>query len=160
MYVPRLRNMILIAAAGLGLTACGYNDGYGYGGLSVGYGGGGYYRPYYGSYYGWYDDYYYPGIGFYIYDRRGYRHRWSDRHRRYWEGRRGSYSHHRPNWGGYRYQRRDYDGDGYRGDRYRSRDDSYRSRSGTYRSRGDNVRSDRYRSREERREDRRSRRER
>ena len=39
-----------------------------------GYGGYGYGSPYYGGYgygspyYGWYDDYYYPGTGYYVYD--------------------------------------------------------------------------------------------
>ena len=75
MSVPR--TLVLAAAATLGLSACTYDDGYGYGGLSVGYGSAGYYDPYYGgygygdygygygapSYYGWYDNYYYPGIG-------------------------------------------------------------------------------------------------
>lgn len=73
-------------------------DGYGYGGMSMGsgyYGGGPYYDPYYGpagyyggGYGGWYNDYYYPGRGYYVYDRRGSRHRWSDSQRAYWERRR------------------------------------------------------------------------
>ena len=145
MYVPRLRNITLILLAGLGVSACGYDRGYGYGGLSVGYGGygGGYYSPYRGNYYGWYDDFYYPGVGCDIYDRGGHRHRWSDRHRRYWEGRRGSARSYQPNWGGYRYQRRDYRDDNVRGGRdgYRSRD-TYRSRDGR-RSRDDGYRGDR-----------------
>lgn len=90
----------LLAAAGLvGALALGgcYDDGYGYGGVSVGSGyyGGGYYDPYWnnGGYYpggyGWYDGFYYPGNGYYVYDRGGRRHRWSDTQRRYWEARRG-----------------------------------------------------------------------
>ncbi|MEA3065825.1 MAG: hypothetical protein QOJ27_2277, partial [Sphingomonadales bacterium] len=99
MSLIRLRTAVLLAA-GLGLSACAYDRGYGYGGLSVGYGG--YCDPYYddcysgygyGGYsdpwYGWYGDYYYPGIGIYVFDRYGRRHRWNDDHRRYWEGRRG-----------------------------------------------------------------------
>ena len=82
----------LVVMAGLGLGACAYDD-YGYGGVNVGYGGGYYddYGPgYYGDYpgYGWYNDYYYPGNGYYVYDRGGRRYRWNDSQRRYWEGRR------------------------------------------------------------------------
>jgi hypothetical protein len=77
----------LLAVAGIGLSACAYDD-YGYGGISAGYGGG-YYDDYYPGYagYGWYDGFYYPGNGYYVYDRGGKRHRWNDRQRRYWEGR-------------------------------------------------------------------------
>lgn len=81
----------LVLASLLALSAC-YEDGYGYGGLSVGTGGGyygyddPYYRPGYG--YGWYDGFYYPGNGYWVYDRGGNRHRWNDSQRRYWEARR------------------------------------------------------------------------
>ncbi|MET0127251.1 MAG: peptidase, partial [Solirubrobacterales bacterium] len=102
-----LRTVVLAAAASLGVAGCtGYD---GYGGLSLGYGGG-YYDGYgygsgYGSpYYGWYDGFYYPGTGYYIYDNGGRRHRWSDGHRRYWEGRRGGRDA-RANWSGYRRDR-------------------------------------------------------
>ena len=71
MFVPRLRTAALALAAGLSLSACVYDDGYGYGGVSVGYGNAGYYDPYYDSYgsgygrgygygsgySGWYDGY-------------------------------------------------------------------------------------------------------
>jgi hypothetical protein len=70
----------------LTLASCAMDDGYGYGGVDVGYG-----SPYYGygyAPYGWYDGYYYPGNGYWLYDRGGNRHRWNDRHQRYWEGRR------------------------------------------------------------------------
>lgn len=115
MFVARLRNVALIAAASLGLTACAYDDGYGYGGVSMGWGNG-YGDPYYGdygygyggyrgygypSYFGWYGGLYYPGTGYWVYDRSGHRHRWNDHHRRYWEGRRGNRRDHRENWGGY-----------------------------------------------------------
>jgi len=84
----RLALVGLLAAAGMSLSACVYDD-YGYGGVSVGYGGGGYYDDYYpGVGYGWYDGFYYPGTGYYVYDRGGTRHRWNDRQRRYWEERR------------------------------------------------------------------------
>lgn len=82
-------------AGALALGGCAYDDGYGYGGVSVGtgyYGGGGYYDDYYGygpsAYGGWYDGYYYPGSGYYVYDRGGSRRRWDDGQRRYWESRR------------------------------------------------------------------------
>jgi len=77
---------VLIAATALsGCTAIG-----GYGGLSVGYGGGyyddGYYDDgYYGDpYYGWYDNYYYPGTGIYVYDSYRRPHAMSDSQKRYW----------------------------------------------------------------------------
>jgi len=37
--------------------------------------------------YGWYDGYYYPGSGYYVYDQHRNAHRWSDAQRRYWEWR-------------------------------------------------------------------------
>jgi hypothetical protein len=121
----------LIAIAALGLAGCSsyYDDGYGYSGLSVGYGN--YHRPYYG----WYDGYYYPGTGYYIYDRWGSRYRWGDRYRNYWESRRPSYRY-RDNWSGYRREWRD--------DRREWRHD-----------RRDDRRDDRREWRRERREDRR-----
>ena len=86
----------------LALGGCAYDDygygggyGYPYSGVSVGVGyGGGY--DYYGSPYsaygyggmyspfGWYDDFYYPGTGFYVYDSYRRPHRWNDYQRRYW----------------------------------------------------------------------------
>lgn len=69
-----------------------------------------YYDPYYSSYpgtsfaytyFGWYDDFYYPGVGVHVFDRYGHRHRWSDRHRQFWEGRRGHYRGHREDWSGF-----------------------------------------------------------
>jgi hypothetical protein len=87
----------LAATAAVGLSGCA-TDGYGYSGVSLGYGSGGYYGD---PYWGWYDDFYYPGAGYYIYDRGGVRHRWNDRQRAYWEGRRGNRAS-RENWTGYR----------------------------------------------------------
>ena len=99
--------------AGIGLSAC--TTPYGYNGVSVGVGNGGYYDDYYGGYgyggyprygygygagypamatamaqpyWGWYDDFYYPGTGYYVYDRYRRPHRWTDAQRRYWEARR------------------------------------------------------------------------
>lgn len=115
MFVPRLRTAALVLASSFTLAACVYDNGYGYGGVSVGVGTGGYYDPYYDDYgyyasygypshYGWYGGYYYPGTGYYIYDRRGHRHRWSDKHRRYWKSRIGRHHHHdgKSHWDGYR----------------------------------------------------------
>jgi hypothetical protein len=109
---------LAVAGVALGslltLGGC-YEDGYGYGGVSAGYGYPGYYGygdPYDSYGYGWYDGFYYPGSGYYIYDRGGHRHRWDDHHRRYWEGRRD----HAGNRDG---QRRDGNWDG------RRRDGSY-----------------------------------
>lgn len=72
-----------------------YNGGYGYP-YSSGYGygypyGSGYGYPYgYGpSYYGWNNGYYYPGTGYYVYDRNRRPYRWSDAQQRYWERQRG-----------------------------------------------------------------------
>lgn len=91
---------------GLGIGAAGCTDGYGYGGVGVGYASDPYYDGYgsgyygagydgygagYGGYYGWYGDYYYPGTGVYVFDRNRRPYRWNDGQRRYWEGRRGGY---------------------------------------------------------------------
>ena len=100
MYAFRIRAAALTVAATIGLSAC--MSPYGYGGVGVGYGNG-YYDGYggypsygagYGSgygyqpYWGWYDNYYYPGTGYYVYDRYRRPYRWDDDHRRHWEGRR------------------------------------------------------------------------
>ncbi|MEO5773098.1 MAG: hypothetical protein ABIQ32_03135 [Sphingomicrobium sp.] len=74
----------------------GYGDPYGAYGYGSPYGGYGYASPYYG----WYDDYYYPGTGYYVYGRSGDRYRWSDAQRRYWEQHRRDGV--RDNWSGYR----------------------------------------------------------
>lgn len=77
---------VMIGAAllgGAGLLGGCAEDGYGYSGVSVGYNSG------WGSpYWGWYDDYYYPGTGVYVYDRYRHRHAWNDGQRAYWEQRR------------------------------------------------------------------------
>jgi hypothetical protein len=138
----RLRTVLIVLAAGLGVSACGYGSGYGYG-YGVGYnsrchpywddcyyggGRGGAYA--YDPWYGWYGDYYYPGIGFYVFDRSGRRYRWSDDHRRYWEGRRQRWGDRDWNdrrwerWQGYRGDTRDWRSGS--GDRTGSRDRSNR----------------------------------
>jgi hypothetical protein len=92
----------ILAAVALGattaLTGCAYDD-YGYGGVSMGYGYPGYYDawgPYDYAPFGWYDGYYYPGNGYWMYDRYGSRFRWSDRQREYWEHRRDRGEWHGP----------------------------------------------------------------
>lgn len=97
MTARALRGMALAATAFLGLSACSTYDGYGYGGASYGASLGYASSPYYG----WYDDFYYPGTGYYVYDRVGRRHAWNDGQRHYWQGRRGQ-GRPRSNWNGYR----------------------------------------------------------
>lgn len=86
----RIPTLALLSAPAL-LAGCMY---YPYGGDSAGYD-----DPYYGNSaggyygganvgYGWYDNYYYPGNGYYVYDRAGARHRMRDQDRRYWLERR------------------------------------------------------------------------
>jgi hypothetical protein len=90
----------------IGLSGCAYNGLYS--GVSVGVGNGGYYDPYYDAYgygygagysrygygygfdpyWGWNDGFYYPGTGYYVYDRYRRAHRWTDAQRRHWEQRR------------------------------------------------------------------------
>jgi hypothetical protein len=159
--MPRLRSFCLLATAAFGLSACvSYDEGYGYGGVSVGYGSG-YCDPYwddchygrgYEPWYGWYGDYYYPGIGIYIYDRWGRRHFWDDHHRRYWEGRRHHWRDRDWNdrrwerWHGYRgwrdgdRRRRWRDHDGNRGWRDRSRRGEWNEDPGTFRRGAPNER--------------------
>ena len=125
MFLKRLALSALIGGLAFGTAAC--TDGYGYSGVSMGYGNGGYYGdPYYdgyaggygSSYYGWYGDYYYPGTGVYVYGRDRRPVRWNDNQRRYWEGRR-QYGFRdrdvRANWRDFgrdvRQERRDYRGD-------------------------------------------------
>lgn len=113
----RISALGLLAALGLSTAAC-MDDGYGYSGVSLGYGSPDYYRggyydgygyPGYGgygsSYFGWYGDYYYPGSGYYVYDRDRRPHRWNDGQRRYWENRRNSWRGDRgairDNWNGF-----------------------------------------------------------
>ena len=104
MFVTRIRSAALALTAALGLSACtAYDSGYGYSGLSVGFGSGGYYDdyydPYYGGgyhggrygsyspYYGWNNGFYYPGTGYYVYDQYRRPFRWSDHQQRYWSDR-------------------------------------------------------------------------
>jgi hypothetical protein len=99
---PRILYPALAIAAVAGLTACSSSDygrhGYGYSRVGVGVG-------YAAPYYGWYDGFYYPGNGYYVYDRHGTRHRWRDSDRRHWEGR--GHGGGRDNWSGYHHRRDD-----------------------------------------------------
>lgn len=113
MFLKRLALIGLAAGVGLGTAGC--TEGYGYTGLDVGYGapgygyGDGYYGAGYDGYgygypsgFGWYNDFYYPGSGIYVYDQYRRPYRWNDSQRRYWEGRRGSYRGDRDgNWAGF-----------------------------------------------------------
>jgi hypothetical protein len=98
--------LAVLGAATMGLSACYYDAGVGLGYYDDGYGYNAYdcdpYSPfdsyydcdYRGGFYnfgfggGWYQDYWYPGHGFYIFDRLGHRHHMHDHHRRYWGQRR------------------------------------------------------------------------
>lgn len=161
--IARLVRPALLIAATAALGACTAYDGYGGTRVSVGYSSGGYYPYGYSRYpyYGWYDGFYYPGTGYYIYDDYGRRYRWSDRHRHYWEGRRGHYRDHHDNWGGYRrdrdgrYRDRDYRNDQRRGEWRRSPDDP-RSVTGERRSDRGEARAERRSNRGEARSERRS----
>lgn len=106
-----------LGVATLGLSACYYDAGIGLGYYDDGYSyydngygcdpyspfdsyydcdyRGGFYNIGYGG--GWYQDYWYPGYGFYIFDRGGRRYTMYDHHRRYWAGKRHEWyrNHHR-----------------------------------------------------------------
>ncbi len=153
--LPRLLKSAIAAGALLSLGGCMYGgsgyygDGYvnnsrydcdpyapfddyyacdtGYGFANIGYGG------------GWYDQYYYPGHGVYVFDRGGRRHAMRDRDRYYWARQRAAY-------GGHHARGRDYRrGQDYRrGERADWRDRGHGDRDGVrdgrrghYRDRGD-----------------------
>jgi hypothetical protein len=107
----------LALVAAVGLTACSSSNygrhGYGYSRVGVGVG-------YASPYYGWYDGFYYPGTGYYVYDRHGSRHRWRDSDRRHWGGRHHGGDRH-DNWSGYPHRRDRHDG--WRGNRGRHDND-------------------------------------
>lgn len=106
-----LRSVAIVLAAGIGLGGCATYSPFGYGsGVSVSYGNRGYYDPYYGGYsrygyspygyagygygspfgygyspyYGWHDGFYYPGTGYYVYDRHRRPRQLTDAERRFW----------------------------------------------------------------------------
>ena len=95
----KLKNIIIAPLALMNLSACAYSDGYGQ--SNLGYADDQYCDPYneYDAYYGcdleygfanfgygggWYQDYYYPGFGFYIFDNSGRRFRMNDYYLGYW----------------------------------------------------------------------------
>ena len=150
--------MAAVTGLGLALSGCAYglNDGYGYdagyadyqcdpynefdnyydcdnsyGFVNIGFGG------------GWYDNFYYPGYGFYIFDTYGRRFDMQNRYRRYWAQRRYDwYRGRRDGRRGYARGGRRHNGDGYRG-QGRYRDGSRRgdgTRANRRRDNDDNVR--------------------
>jgi hypothetical protein len=95
----RIRSALVVLAASAGLGACtglgpyggvgvGVSSGYGAYGYPYGYG---YGSPYYGSYYnryphyGWYDGFYYPGAGHWVYDPYGRYYPINEKQSRYWQ---------------------------------------------------------------------------
>jgi hypothetical protein len=120
----RIPFISILAAGTLALGGCAYGD-YGYG---AGYGGYGGYGSYYGDYgygtpysgygygyggydpFGWYGDYYYPGVGIYVFDRNRHRHVWNGDQQRYWSGRRTQWQSHtgrtstNQNWSGFHHR--------------------------------------------------------
>ena len=130
-----LLKAVVLMATSAGLSGCVYDVGMGYASDSYyndGYASNGYYNDGYGcdpygrydAYYdcdfrqgfgnigfsgGWYDDYYYPGYGFILFDRIGRRYPMRDHHRRYWGEKR--HYHYRE------YRGRNRDGRGYDGRR-------------------------------------------
>lgn len=95
----RIRTALVVLAASAGLGACTNMGPFGGVGVGVGsgYGGYGYGSPYgygygspYGSYYnrypsyGWYDGFYYPGRGYWVYDPDGQPHPINDKQKSYW----------------------------------------------------------------------------
>ena len=112
-FTQKLRSKIVLriaalATVGIAVSGCTYDVGLGYASDGYGYGGGsGYYDcdPYspFDSYYncdngygysnigyggGWYDNLWYPGHGFFLFDNYGQRYNMRDSHRRYWGERR------------------------------------------------------------------------
>lgn len=158
--IPKLLKSAIAAGALLGLGGCMYGgtgyygDGYvnnqrydcdpyapfddyyacdyGYGFANIGFGG------------GWYDQYYYPGYGVYVFDRGGRRHAMRAHDRRYWARQRAAYGgrhvRDRDHRRGQRAEWRNRDRDGARdGRRGHYRDNDYRNgrRPGTRATRPD-----------------------
>jgi hypothetical protein len=97
------RTALAAAALAGAATLASCTDGYGRSGVSVGYN-----ASWGDPYWGWYDNYYYPGTGFYVYTTDRRRIRWNDAQRGYWEGRRGSWRgdrRWRSNWREFRRRR-------------------------------------------------------
>lgn len=99
MFASKVRVAVIAAASSLALAGCvspyGMGVGYGTDGYYGGYGNyGGYgsyggYGPYGANPYGgWYDNYYYPGSGYYVYDQYGRSYPWTSAQREHWENHR------------------------------------------------------------------------
>lgn len=116
----RIPYISLLAAGALSLAGCAgyygyggdYYGGYGYAGPYVGLGYSSGYGPYYGGYgygypyFGWYDNFYYPGAGIYVYDSYRRPHVMTTSQRTYWTRRSpslrtGSTTQVRENWSGF-----------------------------------------------------------
>ena len=151
MLPRRLRLGLFAVTAALGLSACSTYDDYGYGrsyaSLGVGY----------GSSYGWYDGFYYPGSGYYVFDRQGRRHSWNDNQRRYWMNRARTPEDRREVRRNYREFRADRQGDRtrFQAERQANRE-ALRSGQITREQFRDERRDDRRSFRQERQDDRRS----
>jgi hypothetical protein len=96
--------LAVLTAATVGLSGCYYDMGLGYASDGYGYNsfdcdpyapfdsyyacdsGYGFYNIGFGG--GWYDSFWYPGYGYYVFDNYGRRHNMGDHHRRYWGDRR------------------------------------------------------------------------
>jgi hypothetical protein len=96
--ISSVTKLALSAALLAGLGACADDHAGGYG------------PGYYGAqapYYGWYGDYYYPGNGYFVYDRYRVARRWTPVERDYWYGRRGGWhgGPFRDNWRGFHERR-------------------------------------------------------
>jgi len=97
---PRIKTALVVLAASAGLSACASYGPYGGSGVSLGvgygspyYSGYGYgspygYSPYYNygryPYFGWYDGFYYPGAGYWVYDPWGRQFPITTRQSHYW----------------------------------------------------------------------------
>jgi hypothetical protein len=93
--IMRTRFALLLAAAGLSLGACATDGVYAGGDVGLAYN-----DPFYdpaacwnygwsdtswgGPYCGWYDGFFYPGSGIYVYDRNHHAHVWSDGQKDHW----------------------------------------------------------------------------
>ena len=91
----RTRIVILAAAAAMSLGACASDGAYAGGNVGLGFNDG-YYNPaacwnygfsnyaYLGPYCGWYNGYFYPGSGDYVYDRHHHAYSWTGGQQNYW----------------------------------------------------------------------------
>lgn len=103
MTIARLLRVTVIGGTLATLAACAGGYGYGGGGVGVGYASGysgplGYGGDYYGGIgypgYGYYNNFYYPGTGIYVFDRGGRRRAWNAAERAHWQSRGGYRGNH------------------------------------------------------------------